>query len=136
MTKRGIAKDFFTKTILPICIAGILFLVFYNVFTEDGVTNYFLVWIVCGIPFGIRRVRIWLIPRNFDIGGTAGVLAFNFIIGGLIGGFVLVWMLSCAAWYFLLTVYRILTYNSAYNRVAREAISSSDVVDVRYEDIE
>ena len=42
------------------------------------------------MPFGIRRMCIWLIPSDFGIAGSIGVLALNCIIGGLIGGVVLI----------------------------------------------
>lgn len=95
---------------------------FRPVFTSDGVTDCFKVWIACGVPFGIWRLRVWLIPRGFDIGGTVGVWAFNIIIGGLIGGVIVVWRLIVAVWYTVLTVYRLATYNSASNRIAREVV--------------
>lgn len=55
MTRGEIWKDFFKRTVLPAVIALFLFFMFKNVFTEDGQTNYFYVWLCCGIPFGIRR---------------------------------------------------------------------------------
>jgi hypothetical protein len=97
---------------------------FKPVFTNDGVTDYFKVWLACGVPFGIWRLRVWLIPRGFDIGGTVGVWALNIIIGGLIGGVVVVWRLLVAAWYTILTVYRLVTYNSESNRIAREIVAT------------
>ena len=57
--------------------------------TEIGM-DFFRLWIIAGMPFGIRRMCIWLIPGNFGIAGSIGVLALNCIIGGLIGGVVLV----------------------------------------------
>lgn len=125
MTHGEIWKDFFKKTVLPVVIALFLFFMFKSVFTKDGETNYFYVWLCCGIPFGIWRVRLWLIPRGFDLGGTIGVWALNFIIGGLIGGVIIVWRLLVAAWYLILTVYRLITYNSESNRIAREVVSST-----------
>ena len=122
MTYGSIAKDFVKMVVLPVFLAWLLFAMFKPVFTKDGVTDYYMVWLVCGIPFGIWRLRLWLIPRNFDIGGTVGVWAFNLIIGGLIGGVVIVWRLLVAAWYTILTVYRLITYNSASNRMAREIV--------------
>jgi len=113
MTRKAIATDFFSKVVLPVVIAWSLYAMFKPVFTKEGVTDYFLVWLMCGIPFGIRRVYLWIIPRGFDIGGTVGVWAINFIVGGLIGGVVLIWRLVCAAWYLILTVYRIATYSRA-----------------------
>jgi hypothetical protein len=124
MTRMDIVKDFLKKTILPVFLAWFLFAMFRSVFTNDGVTDYFKVWLACGVPFGIWRLRVWLIPRGFDLGGTVGVWAFNIIIGGLIGGVVVVWRLLVAAWYLILTVYRIVTFNSESNRIAREVVSS------------
>ena len=122
MTRGEIAKDFLKKVVLPVFLAWFLFSMFKNVFTKDGVTDYFKVWLVCGIPFGIWRMRMWLIPSGFDLGGTLGVWALNFIIGGLIGGVIIVWRLIVAAWYVILTVFRIVTYNSESNRNAREIV--------------
>lgn len=110
MTRAEIAKDFFKKTVLPVIIALFLFSMFKPVFTKDGVTNYFNVWLCCGIPFGIRRMFVWLIPYGYDIAGTVGVVALNFIVGGLIGGVILIWRLICAAWYIPLTAYRLLMF--------------------------
>ena len=86
MTRGEIWKDFFKKTVLTVLIAGVLFYWAALVFTKDGATNYFYVWLCCGIPFGIRRMFVWLIPRGFDLSGTVGVVALNFIVGGWIGG--------------------------------------------------
>ena len=66
MTRGEIWKDFFKKTVLTVLIAGVLFYWATLVFTKDGATNYFYVWLCCGIPFGIRRMFVWLIPRGFD----------------------------------------------------------------------
>ena len=79
MTRGEIWKDFFKKTVLTVLIAGVLFYWATLVFTKDGATNYFYVWLCCGIPFGIRRMFVWLIPRGFDLSGTVGVVALNFI---------------------------------------------------------
>ena len=111
MTYGEILKGFLKKTILPIVIALCLFLMFKNVFTENGQTNYFYVWICCGIPFGIRRMFVWLVPHGYDIAGTVGIVALNFILGGIIGGVVLMWRLAVAVWYIPLTIYRLLTVN-------------------------
>ena len=47
-------------------------------------------------------------PGGSSLGGGAALFALNFIIGGLIGGFVLVWRLLVAAWYVPLTIYRLI----------------------------
>ena len=51
MTRGEIWKDFFKKTVLTVLIAGVLLYWATLVFTKDGATNYFYVWLCCGIPF-------------------------------------------------------------------------------------
>ena len=41
------------------------------------------------VPIGIRKMLMLLIPRNFGIAGSIGVLALDAIIGGVIGVVVL-----------------------------------------------
>ena len=43
-----------------------------------------------------------------SLGGGAALFVLNFVIGGIIGGFVLVWRLLVAAWYVPLTIYRLI----------------------------
>lgn len=62
---------------------------FYVCKSKEGF-DYLLYWILCGFPFGIGKMCLILIPRNFGIAGGIGVLALNGIIGGIIGGFVLI----------------------------------------------
>lgn len=52
---------------------------------------------------------VWLVPHGYDLGGTLGIVALNFVLGGIIGGVILIWRLVCAAWYIPLTMYRLLT---------------------------
>ena len=86
----------------------ILFLIFKSIFTKEGVTNYSYVLLCCGILYGIRKMFVWIIPHGYDIGGTIGIIAFNFIIGGFIGIFVLGFQLLCVAWYIPVTIYRLI----------------------------
>ena len=100
MERKEIVRCFFKKVVLPVALAAFLFFLFRPVCTEEnGAVNYVLLWILCGIPFGIRRMFLWLVPRNYDIAGTVGIWAVNFIVGGLIGGVVLIWRLACAVFY-------------------------------------
>ena len=46
---------------------------------------------------------VWIVP-----GGGAALFVLNFVIGGIIGGFVLVWRLLVAVWYVPLTIYRLI----------------------------
>ena len=123
MTRKEIAKDFLQGCIAGFSCVAALCHVQAGVYQRRR-NRLFQVWLACGVPFGIWRLRVWLIPRGFDIGGTVGVWALNIIIGGLIGGVVVVWRLLVAAWYTILTVYRLVTYNSESNRIAREIVAT------------
>ena len=41
-----------------------------------------------GCPYGIRKMCMFLVPKNFGIAGSMGILALNCIVGGLIGGII------------------------------------------------
>lgn len=84
------------KVILPVVLVGLLLLMFYPVCSVDGTTDYFMLWILVGFPFGVRRMCLWLIPKNYGLSGSIGIFAFNCIIGGLIGGVVVIYCLRMA----------------------------------------
>ena len=104
MLKSSIIIEFMKKSVLPIVIALILYLIFRE-FSSDK----FIVWILCGIPFGIGKTREWIFLRGGGIGETAAVFVLNFIIAGLIGGFVLIWKLLVAIYYIPYTVYLLIS---------------------------
>ena len=83
-------KRFLVSVLLPIVIAAAFALLFKEVYTSPEGINYLLMWICIGIPFGIHRMCIWLVPTKFDLAGTIGVMAVNIIVGGIIGGFAFV----------------------------------------------
>lgn len=78
------------ELVLPVGMALVLAFVFQPVYIKDGSVDYFLMWILLGFPFGIRRMWLWLIPRNYGLAGTVGVFTLNIIVGGIIGGFALI----------------------------------------------
>lgn len=107
MMKTDIWKDFLKKTIVPVAVALLLYSIFSRIFVENGMVDFFLVWIACGVPFGIGKM-FTLIPIGFGISGTVGVVALNVVLGGLIGGIILIYRLAVAVWYLPLTVYRLI----------------------------
>lgn len=94
-------KDFLKKVILPVVACLLAAALFYPLCVEHGECDYLKLWLLSGIPFGVHRMFVWIIPKGFDIGGTVGVLVFNLLIGGVIGGVILVWRLLAAAYYFV-----------------------------------
>ena len=108
MTRTEAIKEFFKKAVLPVAIAGLLYCIFKSACIRNGELDLLWLWILCGLPFGIHRMCVWIVPGGGSLGGGAALFVLNFIIGGLIGGFVLVWRLLVAAWYVPLTIYRLI----------------------------
>ena len=82
-------------------------IVLVDFFCKDIKIDVWL-WILCGLPFGLHRMCLWIVPGGGSLGGGIALFALNFIIGGVIGGFVLAWRLIVAVWYVPLTVYRLI----------------------------
>ena len=113
MTKGEIIKDFFKKSVLPVAVAALLYLIFKSACTKDSVTDYVRLFVLCGLPFGIPRMFMWIVPGG-SLGTALPLFLLNFVLGGIIGGFVLVWRLLVAAWYVPLTIFRFCTVNRVY----------------------
>ena len=93
--------------------AALLYCIFRSACVKNGELDYLWLWILCGLPFGIWRLRLWIIPGGGSLGGGIALFLLNFVFAGLIGGCVLVWRLLVAAWYVPLTLYRLLTAGCA-----------------------
>ena len=100
MTRSEAIKAFFFKSVLPVTVALILYCIFKSACVKNGEVDYVWLWILCGLPFGLHRMCLWIVPGGGSLGGGIALFALNFIIGGVIGGFVLVWRLIVAVWYY------------------------------------
>lgn len=108
MTRGEAIKYFIVKSVLPMASTLLLVCIFQSVCMKNGTLDYVRLWILCGLPFGMHRMCLWVIPGDRSFGGGIAVAAFGFIVGGVIGGFVLAWRLLVAAWYVPLTAYRLI----------------------------
>ena len=81
-------KKVLFKIIIPLVVLGVWVLTCYLVCNKAGGFDYFLYWILVGCPYGIRKMCMFLVPKNFGIAGSMGILALNCIVGGLIGGII------------------------------------------------
>ena len=108
MTRGEAVKAFFLKSVLPVAAVILLYCIFKSACMKDGELDYVWLWILCGLPFGIWRLRLWIIPGGGSLGSGIALFALNFILAGIIGGFVLVWRLIVAVWYVPLTVWRLI----------------------------
>ena len=82
----------FKDIIIPFVEIAIMLCLAYPICNKSGNIDFFLLWIIVGLPFGIKHMIMWLIPHNYGISGTIGVIGFDCIIGGIIGGFVVSFM--------------------------------------------
>ena len=82
-------KSIMTKTILPLIAIGLWLAVCIPIASRPEGFNYFMFWVIAGIPFGIRYMFFKLMPKGYGISGTIGAIALNIIIGGIIGGVML-----------------------------------------------
>lgn len=108
MTRGEAIRQFLIKSVLPVSMAALLVCIFKSACMKDGTLDYVWLWILCGLPCGLHRMCLLLIPSGTSFGGSIAMFAFSFIIGGVIGGFVLAWRLVVAVWYVPLTVYRMI----------------------------
>ena len=80
----GVKRILF-KIILPAVVMVAWANMCYWICRTDSGMAWFQFWVLCGFPYGIRKMTAVLVPKNFGIGGSMGVFAFDTIIGGLIG---------------------------------------------------
>lgn len=109
MTRKEAVFQFFRKSIVPVAGAALLACIFKSACMKDGAVDYLRLWILCGLPFGLHRMCFWFVPSGNSMGGGVALFALNFIIGGIVGGFILAWRLIVAVWYVLLTIHRLFT---------------------------
>lgn len=86
-------KIFLRSVVLPVTLAVLLAMLFRPVYYKDNQLNILLMWICIGVPFGIRRMFLWLVPHKYDLAGTVGVVALDVLLGGIIGGFALIFQI-------------------------------------------
>ena len=89
MGEAGMKRVLF-KVILPLAFIVVWLDMCYWICLGDNGMNWFQFWIMVGFPYGIRKMCMFFIPKNFGIAGSIGVLAFNGVIGGLIGGIIVI----------------------------------------------
>lgn len=83
-------KRILFKIVLPVSLLAVWMITCYSVCSKAEGFDFFLYWVLVGCPYGIRKMCMLLIPKNFGIAGSMGILALNCIVGGLIGGVVVI----------------------------------------------
>ena len=89
MEEAGMKKVLF-RIIILMMILAVWMIMCYPVCVKADGFDYFLYWIMVGCPYGMRKMSMFLVPKNFGIAGSIGILALDCIIGGLIGGMIII----------------------------------------------
>jgi len=63
------------KIILPAGLLAAWMLTCYPVCNKADGFDVFLYWILVGCPYGLRKMCMILVPKNFGIAGSMGILA-------------------------------------------------------------
>lgn len=77
--------DVIKKALLPLAAMVFWIWMVKTIMGVTGNTDLFMFLFLAGLPFGIHKMRIILIPRGYDVGGTVGMIALSVIVGGLLG---------------------------------------------------
>lgn len=86
-------KEIWKKIIWPVMAVLFLAVVFRPLCMAEGGIDYRKLLFLMGIPFGVQKMFVWLVPSGYGIGETVGIFALNLLVGCIIGGFILVWRL-------------------------------------------
>ena len=84
-TKEMTIGDVIKKLILPLAFMVFWFWMTKTIMKVSGQTDWFWLVFIAGLPFGIHKMRLILIPRGMDTTATFGMPALSVIIGALIG---------------------------------------------------
>ena len=84
-TKEMTIGDGIKKSILPLTFMVFWFWMTKTIMKVSGQTDWFWWIFIAGLPFGIHKMRLILIPRGMDTTATLGMAALSVIIGALIG---------------------------------------------------
>ena len=77
--------DVIKKSILPLAFMVFWFWMTKTIMKVSGQADWFWWIFIAGLPFGIHKMRLILIPRGMDTTATLGMAALSVIIGALIG---------------------------------------------------
>ena len=90
-------KEIITKLIIPGAIAMIICLIVRPMCMNNELLDWRKVLLFAGIPFGIQKMFLLIVPRNTGTGELLGMLVLNLMVGSLIGIGVLAWRLLAVA---------------------------------------
>lgn len=93
------------KVVYPVLAAILLFFLLRPFCMGHGKCDYRLLIPLMGIPFGIGKMLVWIVPGRTDLGGILGFLVFQILLGGIIGSLIMLLKLAEAAVYLIWGIY-------------------------------
>lgn len=84
-SKKMTIEDVIKKALIPMISMVFWLWMVKTIMGVSGNTDLFKFLFLAGLPFGIHKMCIILIPRGYDVGGTVGMIALSVIAGGLLG---------------------------------------------------
>lgn len=84
-------KEVITKLIIPGIVAVLIGLIVRPMCMNNGILDWRTLLLFVGIPFGIQKMFLWVVPRNMGIGEMIGLTMFNLMLGSVIGTLVFFW---------------------------------------------
>lgn len=90
-------KGIITKLIIPGAIAMIICLIVHPMCMNGEILDWRKLLLFVGIPFGIQKMFLLVVPRNVGTGEMLGLVVLKLMVGSLIGIGVLAWRLLAVA---------------------------------------
>ena len=90
-------KEIITKLIIPGAIAMIICLIVHPMCMNGEILDWRKLLLFVGIPFGIQKMFLLVVPKNVGTGEMLGLLVLKLMVGSLIGIGVLAWRLLAVA---------------------------------------
>lgn len=77
--------DVVKKALLPLAFMAFWLWMVKTAMEVGGNADLFMFLFLAGLPFGIHKMCVILIPKGMDTGGTVGMAALSVVAGGLLG---------------------------------------------------
>ena len=84
-------KRILVKIVLPVSLLAVWMITCYPICRKAEGFDFFLYWVLVGCPYGIRKMCMILIPKNFGIAGSMALMLVGFGLRDSIMGVVAIW---------------------------------------------
>ena len=85
-------KRILVKIVLPVSLLAVWMITCYPICRKAEGFDFFLYWVLVGCPYGIRKMCMILIPKNFGIAGSMALMLVGYGIRDSISDIVILRM--------------------------------------------